>query len=128
MNKYIPFLTAILLFAGMIMTGNNLQAQNQVEESTVKVLGNCGMCKERIEKAATGVRGVQKASWDKDTKILTVAFRKDRTSMESIERAIAKAGHDTENFSTDEKTYSDLHSCCLYKRDPSKNNKVWNQE
>jgi hypothetical protein len=59
-----------------------------------------------------------------------MAFRTDRTDQETIERAIAKAGHDTENFITDEETHANLHHCCIYERDPEllKNNKLHNEE
>ncbi len=99
-------------------------------ETEIKVLGLCGMCKDRIEKAAYSVRGVRSASWDQQKNLLTLNFRANRTSQEEIERSIAKAGHDTENFITDEETYKNLHHCCKYPRDPEmlKNNKLFNQE
>ena len=39
-----------------------------LSSAEILVLGNCGMCEARIEKAAKNVPGVAKASWDKDTK------------------------------------------------------------
>lgn len=99
-------------------------------ETQIKVLGLCGMCKDRIEKAAYSVRGVRSASWDQQKNLLTVNYRANRTSQEEIERTIAKAGHDTEHFITDEATYKNLHGCCKYPRDPEmlKTNKLHNQE
>lgn len=93
------------------------------------VLGNCGMCKERIERAAYGIRGVRIADWNKNDQKLTLTYRSDRTDQASIEKAIAKAGHDTENYLADEETYKNLHHCCVYKRNPEflSKNKVWNQ-
>ncbi|MEY3194639.1 MAG: hypothetical protein RIQ78_736, partial [Bacteroidota bacterium] len=38
-----------------------------------KVYGNCGMCEQRIEKAAS-IKGVKSADWDVDTKILSITF------------------------------------------------------
>jgi copper chaperone CopZ len=130
MIKTFGFLLATIMMAGMLFNPGEAVAQNNVEESRITVLGNCGMCKTRIERAATSVRGVRNASWNQQEKKLTVSYRTDRTDLETIERAIAKAGHDTENFITDEKTHADLHQCCVYKRDPEmvKNNKVWNEE
>ena len=104
--------------------------ERNIIETEFKVLGLCGMCKDRIERAAYSVRGVRSASWDQQKNMLTVNYRANRTSQEEIERAIAKAGHDTENFITDEETYKNMHHCCKYPRDPEmlKNNKVHNQE
>ncbi|MBW6496787.1 MAG: heavy-metal-associated domain-containing protein [Bacteroidales bacterium] len=121
----------LILFAGF---SNPMNAQEPALEGNVeteiKVLGLCGMCKDRIEKAAYSVRGVRSASWDQQKNLLTVNYRANRTSQEEIERTIAKAGHDTENFITDEEAYKNLHHCCKYPRDPEmlKNNKVHNQE
>ena len=38
------------------------------------VRGNCGMCKNTIEKAANGVEGVASANWDVDKKKIDVSF------------------------------------------------------
>ncbi len=105
-------------------------ADSKPGESTFTVLGNCGMCKDRIEKAAYSVRGVRTASWDQKAQKLTVNFRPDRATQEQIERAVAKAGHDTENFLTHDDIHANLHHCCIYKRDPEllKKNKKFDEE
>jgi periplasmic mercuric ion binding protein len=131
MNKIAIVFSSFLFLLILIFQAEKTQAQGRnVEEVTLTVLGNCGMCKDRIEKAAYTVRGVRRADWDMNKQKLTLSFRNDRTDQETIERAIAKAGHDTENFLTDEKTHANLHHCCVYKRDPEllKNNKVWNDK
>ncbi|MEE4175953.1 MAG: heavy-metal-associated domain-containing protein [Bacteroides sp.] len=121
----------IVLFSGI---QSPAFSQETVREGKVdaefKVLGLCGMCKDRIENAAYSVRGVRSASWDQEKQLLSVNYRADRTNQEAIERAIAKVGHDTEHFITDEETYTKLHSCCKYPRDPDmlKNNKLHNEE
>jgi periplasmic mercuric ion binding protein len=115
----------------MFAFGSLAKAQGRnIEEVQIKVLGNCGMCKERIEKAAYSVKGVRSADWNIKEQKLTLVYRNDRTDQETIERAIAKAGHDTENFITDEKTHANLHHCCIYKRDPEllRTNRVYNEE
>jgi copper chaperone CopZ len=129
MNKTMSLFFAMMMMAGIFLTVESATAQSNTEEVKVKVLGNCGMCKDRIERAAKGVRGVTAATWDKNEKVLAVSYRTDRTNQEAVERAVAKAGHDTQNFITDEKTYSNLHHCCKYTRDQQMlgNNKVWNQ-
>ncbi len=98
-------------------------------KATFTVLGNCGMCKDRIERAAYTVRGVRTATWDQEKQELTVNFRPERASQEQIERAVAKAGHDTQNFLTHDEIHANLHSCCIYKRDPEllKKNKKFDE-
>jgi copper chaperone CopZ len=123
----------ILILFLFLSTGLSYNVYSQgssegTQEVEFKVLGLCGMCKERIEKAAYSVRGVRQASWDQQKQMLTVSFRTNRSNQEDIERAIAKAGHDTENFITDEQTHANLHHCCKYPRDPQmlKDNRLYN--
>ncbi len=77
-----------------------------------KVYGNCGMCEERIEKAAKSVEGVSAADWDKNTKMIKV----DGSRQELVEKAIAKVGHDTENMKAEDQSYNQLPNCCQYSR------------
>ena len=125
------FIFFMVLFSGMYSPAFSQPAASEGRvDSEIKVLGLCGMCKDRIERAAYSVRGVRSASWNQEQQLLTVNFRADRTSQEEIERSIAKAGHDTEHFITDEETYAGLHHCCKYPRDPEmlRKNKLYNQE
>lgn len=99
-----------------------LDVKNKLTETT-RVAGNCGMCKARIEKAASSQTGVFDAIWDKDSKQLMVTFDQTRTSLEAVEKAIARAGHDTENHKAHKDSYDNLPGCCHYERiDPKGNN------
>ncbi len=80
------------------------------------VAGNCGMCEARIVKAATDIVGVANASWNKDTKILEVNYNKKTTNMDVVEKAVAKAGHDTKHHKASDGTYNELPGCCAYER------------
>ena len=88
----------------------------EITEKSVKVSGNCEQCRARIEKAAKRVEGVQMASWDKDSKMLQVALDANATSLEAVEKAVAKVGHDTENHRAHVDDYGDLPACCQYER------------
>lgn len=82
---------------------------------SIKVLGSCDMCKARIEKAAK-IDGVNKAEWNKETKILTLVYNPSVTTGEAVQKKIAAAGHDTEKFRADDKVYNSLPACCHYER------------
>ncbi|MBV5314040.1 MAG: efflux RND transporter periplasmic adaptor subunit [Prolixibacteraceae bacterium] len=84
--------------------------------SEFKVSGNCDMCKERIETAAKSVSGVGSAEWSSETKMLQVKFDASKTNSDTIQKAIAKVGHDTENFKAPENVYKELPECCLYRK------------
>ena len=81
-----------------------------------KVSGNCEMCKERIETAAKSVAGVASAEWSAETKLLHISFDGGKTNIDTIQKAIAKAGHDTEKYKAPEDVYKALPECCLYRQ------------
>ena len=87
-----------------------------MEHQTIKVSGNCEMCKDRIEMAAKSVSGVSSAKWSSETKMLHVEFDGEKTSSDDIQKAIAKVGHDTEKFKATDAVYKELPECCLYRK------------
>ena len=82
---------------------------------TLKVSGNCGMCKTRIEKAAK-LDGVTKADWDSKSKMLTVTYDPAKTNMDQIGKKEAAVGHDNEKAKAEDKVYAALPGCCKYER------------
>ena len=90
----------------MTMTGTKTE--------TIKVLGNCGSCKTRIEKAAK-IDGVSKADWNKQTKMLTLVYDPSKVNSDDVQKKIAAVGHDTEKFKADDKAYAKLDACCQYR-------------
>ena len=82
---------------------------------TIKVFGNCDLCKTRIEKTAK-IEGVSKATWNVDTKILTLVYDPSLVKSEDVQKKIAAVGYDTEKFKADNKAYGSLPKCCQYER------------
>lgn len=89
------------------------------KKESIKVWGNCGMCKKTIEKSLKGAEGVQSATWDKKTKMLNVSYDDAKTSLQQIEAKIGAAGYDTQSVKADDKAYSKLPDCCQYERKKS---------
>ena len=87
----------------------------QTKTETIKVWGNCDMCKTRIEKA-TKTDGVSKANWDENTKQLTLEYNPIKVSSDDVQKKIAAVGYDTEKFKGDDKAYAKLDGCCQYDR------------
>ena len=85
------------------------------------VRGNCGMCKNTIEKAANGVEGVASANWDVDKKKIDVSFDDTKTDAMAIHKAIAASGYDTEKVAGDEEAYDGLPGCCKYDHEMAMN-------
>ena len=84
------------------------------KSETIKVPGNCEMCKARIEKAAK-VAGVTKAEWNQKTKALTLVYDPANVKSDDVQRKIAAAGHDTPKFKATTAVYNALPGCCKYR-------------
>ncbi|MFD2823647.1 heavy-metal-associated domain-containing protein [Lacinutrix iliipiscaria] len=115
------------VIAAMGLTSCNGQTKKDAETTTTEmssdmamtdasfgVRGNCGMCKNTIEKAANGVEGVSSATWDVEKKKIDVSFDDSKTDMMAIHKAIAASGYDTEKVAGDEGAYDGLPGCCKY--------------
>jgi copper chaperone CopZ len=117
--KSIKFIiTAIIAVTSGVFTYAQSHDHSQmasVKTESVKVWGNCDMCKARIEKAAK-IDGVSKADWNKDTKMLTLAYNPTVVTIDDIQKKIAAVGHDTEKYKADNNTYNSLPGCCKYDR------------
>lgn len=85
------------------------------QKDSIKVWGNCGMCKKTIETAATKA-GATVASWDTETKVLAVSYNGKKTTATKIQQAVAAAGYDTRDFTAPDAAYNKLHGCCQYDR------------
>ena len=86
------------------------------EHAILGVKGSCEMCKERIEKAATSVKGVTLTSWDMKMQELHMHFDPATTNLEAISKVIAAAGHDTGKDKAAQAVYDALPSCCKYRK------------
>ncbi len=78
------------------------------------VSGDCGQCKSRIEKALK-IKGIQSATWDVDTKMLTVSYDASVISVDNIHSKLASVGHDTELKKAKDAAYEALPECCHYR-------------
>jgi Cu(I)/Ag(I) efflux system membrane fusion protein len=89
---------------------------HNLEHAMFTVNGNCEMCKDRIETAALSVKGVETATWESQSQMIHLNFDSDKTDVDKIQKAIAKAGHDTEKFKAPDEVYNNLPGCCLYRK------------
>jgi len=107
----------ILVLIAWLALAANASAQKHISKDTsvtITVYGNCEQCKQRIETAIKG-RGVTSASWNIDSKILSLVYKPSAISLDKIEQKIANAGHDTQHKKAKEDAYNSLPSCCLYR-------------
>jgi periplasmic mercuric ion binding protein len=104
----------IIAILAFVITSTVYSQSATTKTETLKVSGNCDMCKTRIEKAAK-IDGVTKAEWSTKTKTLTATFDPAKTSIDTIGKKIAAAGHDNDKAKATNVVYDKLPNCCLYR-------------
>lgn len=114
--KTIRFMaTAIIAVTTSVFAFAQTSQVASTKTETIKVSGKCEMCKSKIEKAAN-IDGVSKAEWNKDTKVLTLAYNPSSVTSDAVQKSIAAVGYDTEKFKATDEAYKSLPSCCQYDR------------
>ena len=99
----------------LVSLGSCAGTIRNAKTETLKVAGNCDMCKTTIETVANK-KGIADAEWDKDTKVLKLTYDSEQTTTEEVLKRIAYAGYDNEKFLAPDEAYSKLPGCCKYDR------------
>ncbi|MDZ4839636.1 MAG: DUF3347 domain-containing protein [Bacteroidota bacterium] len=107
----------ILILITVLLTAVNSFAQiKNSKTETVKIYGNCGMCKTSIEDAGN-LKKIAKVDWNKDTKMAKISYDINKTNQDEILKRIALAGYDNTQFLAPDDAYAKLPGCCKYERD-----------
>ena len=105
-----------MVIAVLLSSVNSFAQIKNAKTETLKIYGNCGMCKATIEKAGN-VNKVASVEWNKDTKMATLTYDSDKTDQDEILKRIALAGYDSEKFLAPDDVYAKLPGCCQYSRE-----------
>lgn len=94
----------------LLLTVSQLvQAKSVVKE--IKVKGQCGECKDRIEKALD-LPGISFATWNVDSKVLTIRFNNSRFTIDQIHKIISDLGYATGEVEANKTAEDALPKCC----------------
>ena len=104
-------MAVMMLLVSLVYTAQIKNAKTE----TVKISGNCDMCKSKIEKSGN-VKNVATVNWDEVSKMATLTYDSSKTNQQEILKRIANAGYDSESFYAPDDVYAKLPSCCQYKR------------
>ncbi len=110
MKTKIVYLLCAILFSAATF------AQTNKKTDTIKVYGNCDMCKEKIEGSLKKKDGIISKKWDVKSKMLTVTYDADKITIKQIGEKIAAVGYDNEYATAPDNVYNNLHQCCKYDR------------
>ena len=118
--KIFPIITLFLAVA-------DLSFAQDIKTEALKVSGECGMCKKKIEKAAKDA-GATYAVWSTQTKVLTIRYNSLSSNSAKIQQKIAGVGYDTPDFKATDEAYNKLDKCCQYDREKTNINEAVNKE
>ncbi|WP_019947852.1 heavy-metal-associated domain-containing protein [Hymenobacter aerophilus] len=115
--KFFPsfLLSCLLLISGgaFAQTTTKVKTKGPATETLqLKTSAVCDMCKARLEKAMAYEKGVQQATLDVPSQMLTVTYRPDKTSAAALTTAVQKTGYDANDQLADDKAYERLPECC----------------
>ena len=109
-------ITKIVSTIGIVLLYTNGIAQiKDAKTETVKIYGNCDMCKKTIETSGN-VKNVSKVDWNKDTKMAVLTYNQKKTNEDAILKRIALVGYDSDKFLAPNDVYAKLPDCCKYER------------
>lgn len=107
-------LTFIILLFLTICQAGFPQIKN-VKTKTVKIYGNCFMCKAQIEKAGNQ-ENIAQVDWDLQTQVATITYDAQKTTANKVLKRIAMAGFDNDKYLAPDDAYQKLERCCKYER------------
>jgi mercuric ion binding protein len=111
---------SLLTFLLTFIFGMNLNAQTaapKTETVKIKTSAECDMCKKRIEKEVSLMKGVKKAELNLTDKVLTVEYNAKKTSPEKIRKLISDIGYDADGVKANNRATKELPHCCQPKTD-----------
>ena len=91
------------------------EEKSKTSRAQFTVLGQCEMCKDRIEKATFKIKGVKYSSWSIPKNKLSIIYKSNKISLNDIKNQIAETGHDTDEVLATDEAYENLHHCCKYR-------------
>jgi copper chaperone CopZ len=91
------------------------EEKSKTSRTQFTVLGECEMCKDRIEKATFKIKGVKYSSWSIPKNKLSIIYNSNKVSLNDIKKQIAETGHDTDEILATDEAYENLHHCCKYR-------------
>ncbi|MFI5171940.1 MAG: heavy-metal-associated domain-containing protein [Chitinophagales bacterium] len=106
---------SIIILILLVNTSNIIIAQNVIDgkaHADIKTSAVCGSCKKTIESALKKLDGVQSASLDLSTKIVSVDYSVEAVSLQQIKKTITEVGYDADEMPAVEDAYDHLDGCC----------------
>lgn len=111
MRQSVSVLLSCVFVFSLIAVSGCSTAETRTTKINVPT-AQCMMCANNIEKALKKVDGVSEVAVDMDVKVVSVTYDATRTSVASLEKAIAGAGYQANQAVADSAVYANLPDCC----------------
>lgn len=106
----------ILIVLSVVLSSTSGYAQiKNTKTETVKIFGNCEMCKTAIENAGN-IKNTASVNWNKDTQMAELTYDFKKTNRDEILKRIALSGYDNDEYLAPDNAYAQLAECCQYER------------
>lgn len=92
-TKVTLIIVALLLICGGVIYAHNMKKDNKKDTVVFDVSMTCENCKKRIEKNIAYEKGVTDMKVDLPAKTVEVEYRKDKTSVDKLQKAFEKLGY-----------------------------------
>lgn len=91
----------------------NAQDKNvKIDTVSIQTSAVCDMCKERLEHDMAFEKGVKSVELDSETKVLTIVYKNNKTTVEKLRIAVTEIGYDADEMPADQKAHDRLPACC----------------
>ena len=101
-----------LILALAFILPAQVMAQKDTETVKIKTSAVCNDCKEIIEHDMKFEKGVESATLDVKTKVLTVQYNPFKTTPKKLREAVADIGYNADDVERNPKAYKRLPKCC----------------
>ncbi len=105
----------LILIMLICITSRAFSQINNKKIETVKIQTSaiCNMCEDLIvQQNLAFEKGVKYAEMNLKTGVLTVNYRKDKTSLAHLRNLISGLGYSADSVKADSLAFENLHSCC----------------
>lgn len=86
--------------------------EDQQQRVAIKTSSQCGSCETIMKEALSTLEGVERASLDIETQVLTVIYVPSVVEVSSIQKAISEAGYDADDLKANPAVHSNLPGSC----------------
>jgi mercuric ion binding protein len=91
---------------------NAQDSKIKIDTVSIQTSAKCNDCKERLEHDMAFEKGVKAVELDSETKVLTIVYKNNKTTVEKLRIAVTEIGYDADEMPADQKAHDRLPACC----------------